>query len=100
MRALALLVLVVAGCGVVIPRPDAALAARAAAAGQVAEMPVLERGYTRFVAQCGGCHALPEPASCSRAQWPAEVRRMAKRAKLDASGEADVLAYLLAAGSP
>lgn len=89
-----------AGCGVVIPRPDAAMAARVSASGTGADLPTLERGYAIFIARCNGCHALPAPASEPRDRWPDLVAHMMKRARLQPGEGADVLAYLQAAAGP
>jgi hypothetical protein len=91
--------LVVAGCGIAIPRPDQAMVDRAYAAGKPVELARLEQGYRLYTTRCAGCHALPIPGETPASEWPQVVRLMAKRAKVDAPSADMILAYVLAAES-
>ena len=92
--ALALLIAVVAGCAPVpvIPVPDAAMAANS---GE--KLPVLQKGYGVYMAQCSRCHEPMMPSQVSEDDWHIVTPGMAWNAGISEADEAAVLKYILAA---
>ena len=92
--ALALLIAIVAGCAPVpvIPVPDAAMAAKS---GE--RLPVLQKGYGVYMAQCSRCHEPMVPSKVSEDDWHIVTPGMAWNAGISEADEAAVLKYILAA---
>lgn len=55
----------------------------------------IAEGSTLYQENCGKCHKLKTVTSYSAEEWQKIVPRMAKKAKIDASAESKVLAYVL-----
>lgn len=90
------LLLALAACGGgAVPQPTDAHVAIARGQYPEVDRAMLERGRSLFVERCSGCHSLPKPSSHERARWPGLVAKMAARAKVDASGERAISAYLV-----
>ena len=51
-------------------------------------------GKELFVKNCGKCHKLKDPAKYTMQQWPKQVNRMQKRAKINDGQKALILRYL------
>jgi len=92
--ALALLIAVMAGCAPTpfIPVPDAAMAAKS---GE--RLPLLQKGYGVYMAQCSRCHEPMMPSKVSESDWHIVTPGMAWNAGISESDEAAVLKYILAA---
>ena len=65
-------------------------------AKETTEFPSSEiaEGSTLFVSKCGRCHKLPEIDKHSQEQWKKIIPSMAKKAKLDATQESNVMNYV------
>ncbi len=57
---------------------------------------MLQEGQTLYVDNCGKCHKLFMPKEFDEAGWRNWVPPMVKKARLDASAEPKILAYVLA----
>jgi hypothetical protein len=92
--ALALLIAVAAGCAPapVIPVPDAAMAAKSGD-----KLPILQKGYGVYMAQCSRCHEPMMPSKVSEDDWHIVTPGMAWNAGISEADEAAVLKYILAA---
>lgn len=92
--AIALLIAVAAGCAPapVIPVPDAAMAAKS---GE--KLPILQKGYGVYMAQCSRCHEPTMPSDVSDEDWHIVTPGMAWNAGISEADEAAVLKYILAA---
>ncbi len=55
----------------------------------------IAEGSTLYQENCGKCHKLKTVTNYSAEEWQKIVPRMAKKAKIDASAESKVLAYVL-----
>ncbi|MEI9934536.1 MAG: cytochrome c [Ferruginibacter sp.] len=53
-------------------------------------------GKATYTAKCGQCHGLKDPANFTATQWVPILDNMARKANLDATEKANVLAYVLA----
>lgn len=84
-----------AGCAVVSVAPPVTPALVAASGGKSAA--ILAMGREIFAGRCTTCHSANPVGKFSVAKWREIVRDMSHRAKLDASQEAALLAYLSAA---
>lgn len=73
--------------------------AEAAARRSGREVALLERGRTLYATRCTVCHAARPVTKFSAKQWPAEIARMAPRAKLTPEDRLAVESYLVAASS-
>ncbi len=80
-----------------LPETTPAMAKAAQARWPDATVDQLTRGRILMGARCSECHGLADPASEPANEWPEIMRRMAKKAKLDAAQREDVLRYVLAA---
>ena len=91
---LALLIAAVAGCApaLVIPVPDAAMAAKSGD-----KLPILQKGYGVYMAQCSRCHEPMMPSKVSQEDWHIVTPGMAWNAGISEADEAAVLKYILAA---
>jgi mono/diheme cytochrome c family protein len=56
--------------------------------------PEIAEGSTLFAANCGKCHALPEISKYSQEKWKGIIPPMAKKAKLDATAENNIMKYV------
>jgi mono/diheme cytochrome c family protein len=63
------------------------------------EVAVLERGRTIYATRCTECHVARPVTRFSAGEWPAQVARMAPRAKLSSEDRFAVESYLVAASS-
>jgi hypothetical protein len=84
--------LFVIACGAPPPHATPADVERAASPTTLEE---LERGRTRYIERCGGCHRPYEPAKYAPANWPEHVNEMAERAKLAAGDRRLIELYLV-----
>ena len=89
------------GCGAGLPPlPSAADATRVQDRFAGSSVESLRFGRTLYVARCGSCHALRDPASLPSQAWGQEVRDMrAKGMHLSAQEEQRITAYLVAISS-
>ena len=87
--------LTLAGCAVTSVAPPVTPALVAASAGKSAA--TLAAGREIFAGRCTTCHSADPPGKYSVAKWREIVGDMSHRAKLDASQEAALLAYITAA---
>jgi hypothetical protein len=95
LRWLAVMVVVaLAGCGVDVPHATAIDAQRAAQLRPGTTLEELERGRSLYLAKCTSCHAPVAPRSHTPEAWPAQVAKMAERAKVT-SAEVDLLVLYL-----
>ncbi len=53
-------------------------------------------GKATYVAKCGQCHGLKDPADFTTTQWVPILNNMARKANLDETEKANVLAYVQA----
>lgn len=83
------------GCAVVSTAPPVTPALVVASGGKSAA--ILAMGREIFAGRCTTCHSADPVGKFSVAKWREIVRDMSHRAKLDASQEAALLAYLSAA---
>ena len=98
MRALSITVaasLAVGGCAAVSVAPPITSALIAASGGKPAV--TLAMGREIFAGRCTACHSADPVGKYSIAKWREIVGDMAHRAKLDATQQAALLAYLAAA---
>jgi hypothetical protein len=51
-------------------------------------------GKVVFTAKCGTCHELKNPGDYTAQQWTPIVKEMSRKAKLDDTDKANVLAYV------
>ncbi len=96
--ALGVVTLVAAGCGSPIPHPTSA-EVRALGPGEPGvRVEDLERGRSLYLAKCGGCHLLHDPATIAADDWPEHVARMQreKRVRLAPDQQTDIVRYLRA----
>lgn len=56
----------------------------------------LESGRSVFLGSCNKCHGYPDVHKVDEDKWPAVVKRMGKKAKLDQGQEELLLHYILA----
>jgi len=75
--------------------PTAEIAARKSGT----ELALLARGRTIYATRCTECHVARPVTRFSASEWPAEVARMAPRAKLSSEDQLAVERYLVAASS-
>ena len=75
-----------------VPVPDAAMVRRS---GE--KLPVLQKGYGVYMAQCSRCHEPMMPADVSEEDWHLVTPGMAWNAGISEEEEAAVLKYILAA---
>ena len=87
--------LALGGCATVSVAPPVTPALLAASEGKPAA--TLALGREIFTGRCTACHSADPPGKHTVAEWHGIVGDMAHRAKLDASQEAALLAYLAAA---
>jgi mono/diheme cytochrome c family protein len=80
--------------------PPVSAAMVLSAARQHADMATLTAGRTLFVGRCARCHALPDVAAHSAAEWHGIVAHMAKRSGLKPDQSEAVLSYIIAAQIP
>ncbi len=93
----ALVCALIAGCGSAVPRVSPELVAVARRDWPEASEASLAHGRDLYTTRCNTCHALPLPREHLAQEWPALVRSMAKRSKLDQAGQDDVLRFIVAA---
>lgn len=90
----------VSACGPsAIPQPSAIHVASAQRRYPSATHATLAAGRQLLLERCGGCHSVPTPAARPPDQWPAVVRDMASRARLDEPSRLELEAYLVGASS-
>jgi cytochrome c5 len=91
---------VVFGCGGGASGPPAvtpAMVSRSKQSWPEASQDALDKGRSTFMSKCKQCHALPKPTAKTAEEWPAQVEKMGKLAKLNQEQKDQVLHYLLAA---
>jgi hypothetical protein len=88
-------------CGSPFPSPGAAQVATLRARDPEVRLANLERGRTLYLAKCGGCHLLIEPARFAPEAWPPKIARMQSESKvhLAAAELKDIERYLLVASA-
>jgi mono/diheme cytochrome c family protein len=84
-----------AACGPAVPRPSASDVARADASGNQTTLAALERGRTLYLSHCGGCHRTYPPGRLRPDAWPAQLDKMAERARLERDERTQVEQYLV-----
>ena len=97
MSLLGLLVWAMSSCGGRLAEVTPAFAEAAHRQWPDVDSTQLVRGRAVLTTRCNTCHGLPFPSEYSAAEWPDHVRSMAKRSKLTAEQETDVLRYVLTA---
>jgi hypothetical protein len=60
----------------------------------------VEQGKATYINKCGTCHKLKNTADYTVAQWAPILDHMAKKAQLDPTEKANVLAYVDANAKP
>lgn len=95
--ALALGALLLQGCGVVMPRVTPEFMAVAQRRDPVVDQPRMEVTRELIVNRCASCHSLDDPHAFNEDEWHTWVRKMARKAKLDAAQEHAVLTFILTA---
>lgn len=65
-----------------LPHATPADVARARRTWPQADLATLEAARSTYVARCSGCHLLYVPAEREPRQWPADLLKMSKKAKL------------------
>ena len=82
------------------PLPSAADATRVQGRFAGSNVESLREGRSLYVARCGTCHALRDPASLSADAWPEQVHDMRiKGARMSDEEEQRITAYLMAISS-
>ena len=79
-----------ASCSQKTVEPVATTVTKVATAEEIAQ------GKLLYAANCVQCHKSFEPSEFTEKQWRHEVPPMAKKAKIDATKESLILAYVLA----
>jgi mono/diheme cytochrome c family protein len=97
--ALALGILVVAGCTPVLPAPTGPDAVRARATWPDASLAELSRGRDLLRSHCAACHQVPAPRSHAAVAWPGLVDKMAERAHLNDEERELIVRYLVTMAS-
>ncbi len=92
--AIAVALVVVAGCATVIPHPTQDVLGRARIADAPASMEELTSGRELYVAKCSGCHQLYVPSEFSATKWRESVAEMGERAKITLPDQERIRAYL------
>ncbi|CAN5749442.1 hypothetical protein BH09VER1_BH09VER1_11910 [soil metagenome] len=90
-------ILAVAGCETfqsAAPAVTPEMVAMAAADGNTAKS--LASGRRLLAMRCTSCHSLVPISKYRAVEWPARVDQMADRARLNASDQAQITAYLVA----
>lgn len=95
---LLLLTCMVSACTASLPQPTAADAEHGFSRVGLDE---LKQGRVLYIARCGGCHALRDPASEPAAAWSSEVHEMRTKHGVALSDEEErrISAYLIAIAS-
>ena len=90
-RALAVLVLALAGCMAHVPPPTQEMAG-----GDETRLADLRAGRELYLAKCGGCHRLFDVESHSGREWKGEVEEMLsqKKVRLSEAQAAQLVLYL------
>ena len=92
-----MLILGLAGCGAVIPRVTPTFVTLAQQRDPTIGAERLDQLRTLYVNRCSSCHSLNDPRDYDEAEWATWMRKMAPKAKLDATQEREVLLFILAA---
>jgi len=91
--------LFLAACGtalkLALPAPSQADADRGATTFPGITVEDLNKGKTAYESNCKGCHDAFHPSKFSEEKWRKEVPKMAKKAKIDAATEEQILKYVL-----
>ena len=88
-------VLTLTGCGV--PRVTPELVAIAQRSDPSVSTEQLESARTLYVNRCSSCHSLNLPHDYSVSEWREWMPKMARKAKLADTQEAEILRFVLAA---
>ena len=93
-RALAVLVLALAGCMAHVPPPTQEMAG-----GDESRLADLRAGRELYLAKCGGCHRLYDVESHSSREWSLQVEEMLsqKKVRLTGAEAAQIVLYLTTA---
>lgn len=78
-----------------LPRPDAAMEARALRSGATTDE--LHRGHTLYLVHCQRCHEAVLPADLSRADWHLVLPGMSWNAGIDPAEEKALSVFIAAA---
>ena len=85
------------GCGSVIPRVTPELVAIAQKREKTVNAETLERSRALYVTRCSSCHSLNNPRDYAAEEWPGWMQKMARKAKINAAQERELLLFVLAA---
>jgi hypothetical protein len=96
-RALGVTVVLLSGCGPVLPPADAILVGTAHKQWPDVTSVQLERGRILLTTRCVTCHAVRDPGSYTPKDWAYYLDVMGPRAQLTASERQAVERYVLAA---
>ena len=89
--------LMMGGCGSVIPRVTPELVAVAQQRDKTVNADILERSRALYVTRCSSCHTLNDPRDYTAEEWPDWMQKMARKAKINAAQERELLLFVLAA---
>jgi mono/diheme cytochrome c family protein len=98
-RALAIGLLLFAGCAGQIPPPTEADALRASARFPGTTVADLAHGRTLYIQHCSGCHALFRPQDKPPEVWPKILKEMTPRSRLTEAKIAEISRYLIVAST-
>jgi len=84
------------GCTNSFPEPNSQQLARAQTTNPNVRLQNLEQGRDSYLAKCGSCHGLTDPARFDYAGWQKTVQRMRTEhdVKLTDTQAANIVAYL------
>jgi uncharacterized membrane protein len=89
--------LIMGGCGTVIPRVTPELIAIAEKREKTVNSETLERSRALYITRCSSCHSLNDPRDYTESEWPDWMHKMARKAKINATQEHELLLFVLAA---
>ena len=98
-RALAIALLLAAGCAGRIPPPTEADALRASVQWPGTTVQALAHGRQLYIEHCSGCHALYRPEQKPPEAWPKIVKEMTGRARLTEAKVEEISRYLMVAAA-
>ena len=88
---------VTSGCIPQIARVTPDLVAIAVQRDATATPELLENGRAIYLNRCASCHDLSAPEEFSEREWRSQVRKMAPKARINATQQTTLLAFLLTA---
>ena len=75
-------------------QPTEAEAEKMNASGEKVSINELRKGYSLYVANCGGCHALPVPSSKNKNEWEKVLPEMFSKIQLDTNQKSLIRNYI------